>query len=63
MYTKSQLIEKGFLPSAARAKMKIPFAVPLGCTQRDYPNLPKEIQEKYEANPTGPVHMLLKEFK
>lgn len=65
MYTKDQLIELGYAPTAARAKMKHPFMLPIGCPAHHYNNLPADIQAKYEADSVRPTgqRMLLRSTK
>jgi hypothetical protein len=46
-YTSIELIANGFTPSAARAKMSIPFRPNLGCSSDQYKRLPKDIKNLY----------------
>lgn len=49
--SRAELIQQGFLPSAQRAKMTIPFWSIDACSTEQYERLPQELQALYSATP------------
>lgn len=47
--SRAELIDRGFIPSAQRAKMIIPFKPVPCCTAEQYARLPADIKAKYSA--------------
>ncbi|MFA6199196.1 MAG: hypothetical protein WC679_02155 [Bacteroidales bacterium] len=50
--SKKELISEGFLPSAARAKMSIPFRPVETCHEDTWSKLPKTVQKLYTRDLT-----------
>jgi hypothetical protein len=46
-FTKAELVEKGFCPGVKRARLSLPFCLPLGCSSEVYRRLPAELKSKY----------------
>lgn len=59
VFTKKELIERGLAPNAARAKMLIPFQLPMSVGTETFKRLPADLKRQYEPETRGCVHYLI----